>query len=348
MNLKLICPKCGCDLKINDFSLTATSWGICPQCQYADFIIAAELETYNLSVNSAVRQMERGNETLPVEVSLRTLYSIQAAMTARRRIGKLGGWTNQQFEEISCRLCGPGLVSVKTPPFLCIDTRFREAMKPYMFPASRRDPEPKIIAGLNIPLFQEQNQYVGHCTLIKPYPDACSGFSWKTYMHEFYEDRERAFLSYRPAPVTEDAELLIVDNFTAYIQIVKWFDTTLREPSEAFPGNVVPVLLLGKKQEALTFLKDHVWRPFRITVVSPFRDISSHIWEEMQADSFLGCPKLRVAADIPAATACMHRCRSRERFEDLILEKFFELNGEKYDHSRRKRSSEPYYDRAES
>ena len=167
-------------------------------------------------------------------------------------------------------------------------------------------------------------------------------------MHEFYEDRERAFLSYRPAPVTEDDELLIVDNFTAYIQATKWYDTTLRESSEAFPKNVVPVLLLGKKQEALMFLKDHVWRPFRITVISPFRDISSHIWEQIQTDTFLGCQKLRIAADIPAVISGTHRCRSRERFEDLILEKFFELNGEKYDHSRRKRSSEPYYVQVES
>lgn len=323
----LVCPRCGNNLQINDWEPTAHSWSVCPACQYANFILTAEVETYNSSI---AEEIAKGPTGLFPEVSTRTLLSIQAADFAKNRIGKLGRWTAEQYDIIGEALCGPEIKTVRMPPFLCIDTAFRNTMKPYMFSASRKRLENPDIAGINVPLFQEQDQYVGHCTLIKPYPEACSSFSWKTYLHEFYGGRERAFLSYRPGPVTSMEEILLVDNFTAYIQAVRWYDTAPVELTPAFPRRVVPVLVLGKKPEALQFLADYAWRPARITVVSPFQDLSSEIWDRIQSGHFFHTKELRIASSNTETMRYIRKCRSKDEFEDIILDRFFNL-GESYD-----------------
>lgn len=124
-----------------------------------------------------------------------------------------------------------------------------------------------------------------------------------------------------------ETELLLVDNIQTYLKTLGWFDVSVQEQTEAFPRNVMPVLLLGKLDFALELLFNYMWSPWRITVLSPNADLSAMIWDLSKRDRNLQYDELRVMPDKEYSGWSLRGCKTRQDVENLVLDNVIKLGG---------------------
>ena len=317
----MFCPKCATPMNVSDNPMTALSWCVCPKDGYCTHSITAFLKNYNLTTEDAIKMLKEGKK-FPFQVTEEDLQFAEIEQYCRRKVGGIAGWGLDQYFKYGKEMDDGSVTPYREPPMICICNTFLETTKPFTKCVSTKELKLGNPLGLNIPIFQEQCQYVGQCSL---YKDTQEGFAWKTYLLDHYADRPRGFLSYRPQKVRDTHEIVLVDNFSAYLQMLYWYDTARQEPNATFPDKVVPVLALGKPEVALKYLFDYFWSPARITLASPRTDTLNALWELVTEPTRLKCDSIRVM-NSPAQTAFEFKtCRNRKNFETMLLSKFHSM-----------------------
>lgn len=309
------CPKCGEGMYSS--SRDPEGWGVCPKCQYCCFNITAKLEARNSTVKEVLRKVEEEDASLPTFCPKSLLEEINTAEYSRNLIGDLGGWTYAQYENIEKDLDKDNTRQYRTPPLLCVNKHYIQEVEKSIWSVSSPKPNNREVTGINVPIFQEQCQFVGHCALYRQYPGENSRFTWRTYLHKFYINRPRAFLSYRPEPVPNSAELIIVDNFMVYLRLLHWYDTGAVD-TNTFYRPVIPMMILGLTNPAVHFLSKYFWQPQRLTLLTTNQDLRKDMWAMLNGSEYFLCPEFRIMAEPESTWRVIHDCTHREEFENII------------------------------
>ena len=119
----------------------------------------------------------------------------------------------------------------------------------------------------------------------------------------------------------------MIDGIQTYLKALGWFDVQSQKPSNEFPRDVFPVLILGKYNYALDMLFDYLWEPWRITVLASNPDIGEMVWDRMHGYSALKCAELRVMPDKGFSGYKLRKCQTRQDVEDLVSNNFTTLGG---------------------
>ena len=315
----MFCPKCGEPMIVSDKQIKPLSWCVCPKDGYSNYTVLCFLKNYNTSLKDVLENPDRN---LPMGTTLEDLKTADVAQYCRHKIGAVQGWTLEQYMKYGKQLDDGEVKPYREPPFLVVCQKFLDTTKDYMTCVSTKDMSLGKPIGINVPVFQEQAQFVGHCALFQ---DRKESFAWKTYLLNIYACRPKGFLAYRPQRVTSAHEIVLVDNFTAYLQMTYWYDTARQENSKVFPYRVVPVLALGKMDVALNYLFDYFWNPARITLASPRIDTRTILWDKIQEPSRLQCERVRIMLSPNNTARQFKACRNRREFEDIVDTQFYEM-----------------------
>lgn len=308
------CPKCG--ERMYSSSRNPEGWGVCPKCQYCCFNITAKLEERNSSVRELIQRVRKG-EIQTDDKCKELLKNISVAEYCTDQVGNLNGWCISQYNKLCSKLDRDDTPQYRTPPILSIDRVYLNKIKDSIIRLSGRWMNYGDKLGIDLPLYQEQSQMVGHITLFKSPEKGDKSFRWMTTMHKFYQDTYRAFLSYRPGPLPDHSEVILVDDIGLYMKLLHWYDTGLGE-SDVFYSPIAPVLILDSNVDALKYLTRYAWEPDRVTLLTTNQKLRSRMWRIMNRSKHFLALEYRILKDPDTTLEQIKACTHRSQFEKII------------------------------